>query len=68
MKIVTLVSEIIKFLGFPNTKISKNHQLLPPFGEKNLTPIKLLNLTVGGDDLAKNCFVSRDLVPINIFK
>ena len=68
LKLVTLACEIIKFLGFTNTKISNNHQLLSLFGGKRLTPIKLLNLTGGGDNLAENCFVFRDLIPINIFK
>ena len=35
---------------------------------ENLPPIKLLNLTGGGDNLAENCSVLRDLIPINIFK
>ena len=34
---------------------------------ENLPPIKLLNLTWGGDNLAGH-FVLRDLIPINIFK
>ena len=68
MKLVTLVSEIIKFLGFTNTKISNNHKLLCPFLRENLPPIKLLNLTQGGDNLAGHCFVLSDLIPINIFK
>ena len=34
----------------------------------DLTPIKLLNLTGGRDNLADNCFVLRDLIPVNIFK
>ena len=67
LKIVTLVSEIIKFLGFTNTKISNNHKLVSFLGE-NLTPIKLLNLTRVGDNLAENCFALRDLIPVNIFK
>ena len=67
MKLVTLVPEIIKVFGFTNTKISSNHKLLSFLGE-NLTLIKLLNLTGGGDYLAENCFVLRDLIPINILK
>ena len=45
-------------------KISNNHKLLSSFLGKNLTPIKLLNLTAGGDNLAGHCFVLRDLIPI----
>ena len=75
-KTVSLVSEMINFLGFSSTKItttvnnqhSNNHKLLSLFWGENLTPIKLLNLTGGGDNLAENCFVLRDLIPINIFK
>ena len=59
MKLVTLASEIIK--------ISSNNKLLSFFGG-SLTPIKLLNLKGGGDNPAKNCFVLRDLIPINISK
>ena len=58
----------MKFLGFTNTKISKNHKLLSPFWGENLTPIKLISLTGGADNLAGHCFVLRDLIPINIFK
>ena len=35
---------------------------------ENLPPIKLLNLTRRGDDLAGHYFVLRDLIPIKIFK
>ena len=56
------------FLGFTNAKISNNHKLLSPFLVENLPPIKLLNLTQGGDNLAGHCFVLGDLIPINIFK
>ena len=48
--------------------MSNNQQLLSPFFGENLPPIKLLNLTGGGDNLAENCLVLRDLIPINIFK
>ena len=56
------------FLGFTNAKISNNHKLLSPFLGENLTPIKLLNFTWGGGNLAGHCFVLKDLIPINIFK
>ena len=64
MKLVTLVSKIIKFLGFTNTKISNNHKLLSPFLGENLPPIKLLNLTERVDNLAGHCFVLRDLIQL----
>ena len=35
---------------------------------ENLPPIKLLNLTRGGDNPAGHCFALRDLIPINILK
>ena len=68
LKLLTLVSEIIKFRGFTNTKISNNHKLLSPFLGGNIIPIKLLSLTGEGDNLAENYVVLRDLIPINIFK
>ena len=72
MELVTLTSEIIKFLGLTNTKISNNQKQLSPFlgkgGGGGLPPIKLPNLTGGGDNLAGHCFVLGDLTPINVLK
>ena len=37
-------------------------------GAGGLPPIKLPNLTGGGDNLAGHCFVLGDLTPINVLK
>ena len=65
--------QIAKFLGFPNTKISNNQITLSPFffffwGGIYPLYINLLTFTGGGDNLAGNCFVLRDLILIDFFK
>ena len=37
-------------------------------GGGNLPPTKLVNFTGGGDNLARHCFVSRDLIPVSFSK
>ena len=56
------------FLGFTKTKISNNHKLISPVLGENLPPIKVLNFTGRGDNVAGHCFVLRYLIPIKMFK
>ena len=70
--------QIAKFLGFTNTKISNNQITLSLLfffflgggGGGGIYPlyINLLTFTGGGDNLAGNCFVLRDLILIDFFK